>query len=102
MSIETEFALKRGIVIAHDNRFSQSAEGFIKSNALHFEFEDSSFVPVRPSETESECKFYYCVRGESADEANSKMMKFKEVFKKIPYRITEITKRRKINAHSVF
>ncbi len=53
---------------------------FIPSNVLRFNFEDGSFVAVRPSGTEPKCKVYYCIAGKTKAEATEKLSKFKEFF----------------------
>ncbi len=57
-------------------------QGFPSSNVLRFIFDDTSWVAVRPSGTEPKCKFYFCIRGKTSDEAKAKLAKFKEVFEK--------------------
>ena len=56
--------------------------GFPSSNVLRFIFDDTSWVAVRPSGTEPKCKFYFCIRGNTRDEAKEKLCKFKAVFEK--------------------
>lgn len=56
--------------------------GFPSSNVLRFVFDDTSWVAVRPSGTEPKCKFYFCIRGKTADDAKAKLDKFKAVFEK--------------------
>ncbi len=46
--------------------------GFTKSDVLKFYLEDGSWIAVRPSGTEPKCKFYYCVKGNSVQEAKDK------------------------------
>ncbi|MBR5922560.1 MAG: phospho-sugar mutase, partial [Clostridia bacterium] len=60
--------------------FNTPKEGFVKSNVLHYEFEDGSFVAVRPSGTEPKCKFYYCVRSDTEQNAKKKLEEFKRIF----------------------
>ena len=55
-------------------------EDFVPSNVLRFNFEDGSFVAIRPSGTEPKCKVYYCVKGNSPDDASSKLAAFKAEF----------------------
>ncbi len=55
-------------------------EDFIPSNVLRFNFEDGSFVAVRPSGTEPKCKVYYCISGKTREEAEQKLIKFKDFF----------------------
>ena len=71
-----------GIKVLKITDYNNPPEGFLKSNVLHFEFEDGSFAAVRPSGTEPKCKFYYCVRGENTAEAQKKAAAFKEAFEK--------------------
>ena len=56
--------------------------GFPSSNVLRFIFDDTSWVAVRPSGTEPKCKFYFCIRGNTRDEAKEKLSAFKAVFEK--------------------
>ena len=60
--------------------FLNPPEGFIASNVLLYQFEDGSFVAVRPSGTEPKCKFYYCVCATTKAEAEAKVVSFKQVF----------------------
>lgn len=55
-------------------------EGFVKSNVLRYNFEDGSFVAVRPSGTEPKCKVYYCICGKDKVDAEQKLVKYKQVF----------------------
>lgn len=55
-------------------------EDFVPSNVLRFNFEDGSFVAVRPSGTEPKCKVYYCISGKTKAEAEEKLTLFKEFF----------------------
>ena len=55
-------------------------EGFITSNVLLYNFEDGSFVAVRPSGTEPKCKIYYCVCGNTKADAEAKLLSLKEYF----------------------
>ena len=56
--------------------------GFPSSNVLRFIFDDTSWVAVRPSGTEPKCKFYFCIRAKTRDEAKEKLSAFKAVFEK--------------------
>lgn len=60
--------------------FMNLPEGFIASNVLLYQFEDGSFVAVRPSGTEPKCKFYYCACATTKAEAEAKVAAFKQVF----------------------
>ncbi len=46
--------------------------GFAVSDVLKYYLEDGSWIAIRPSGTEPKCKFYYCVRGNSAANAHEK------------------------------
>lgn len=60
--------------------FLNPPEGFIASNVLLYQFEDGSFVAVRPSGTEPKCKFYYCACAITKADAEAKTFSFKRVF----------------------
>lgn len=60
--------------------FLTPPEGFIASNVLLYQFEDGSFVAVRPSGTEPKCKFYYCACATTKADAEAKALLFKQVF----------------------
>lgn len=47
-------------------------EGFTKSDVLKYFLEDGSWIAIRPSGTEPKCKFYYCVKGTSMEDAHAK------------------------------
>ena len=49
-----------------------------KSNVLKYYLEDGSWIAARPSGTEPKCKFYFSIKGTTADDAASKT----EVFHK--------------------
>lgn len=69
-----------GVRVKKITDYENPPEGFIKSNVLHYEFEDGSFVAVRPSGTEPKCKLYYCICGKTEKEAKQKMSEFKKKF----------------------
>ena len=48
-------------------------EDFVPSNVLRFNFEDSSFVAIRPSGTEPKVKFYYLLLAKDQADAEAKM-----------------------------
>jgi len=54
--------------------------GFPPSNVLRYLLADGSWVAVRPSGTEPKCKYYYCVVGESREEAAEKHAAMRKVF----------------------
>lgn len=47
-------------------------EGFSRSNVLKYYLADGSWIAIRPSGTEPKCKFYYCIKGASAQDAEAK------------------------------
>lgn len=59
-------------------------EGFgklAKSNVLKYDFEDGSWVAVRPSGTEPKLKIYYCTSGRTEAAAIKKQKQFKKIIK---------------------
>ncbi len=61
-----------GCLKRYENGSEQALIGFTKSDVLKFCLEDGSWIAVRPSGTEPKCKFYYCVRGTSKENAKEK------------------------------
>ena len=49
-----------------------------KSNVLKYYLEDGSWIAARPSGTEPKCKFYYCVKGTSLEDAHSKTLAYQK------------------------
>lgn len=49
---------------------------FTKSDVLKYYLEDGSWIAIRPSGTEPKCKFYYCIKGTSLDNAHEKTLAF--------------------------
>ena len=47
-------------------------EGFSRSNVLKYYLADGSWIAIWPSGTEPKCKFYYCIKGTSAEDAETK------------------------------
>lgn len=52
--------------------------GFTKSDVLKYYLEDGSWIAVRPSGTEPKCKFYYCIKGENAEDAHEKTLNYQK------------------------
>lgn len=69
-----------GVKVKETIDFLNPPKDFISSNVLLYNFEDGSFVAVRPSGTEPKCKIYYCVCGKTREESLSKLKTFKEYF----------------------
>ncbi len=61
---------KDSIVVENDEQ--KTLEGFAVSDVLKYYLCDGSWIAIRPSGTEPKCKFYYCVKGSSLEEANTK------------------------------
>lgn len=57
--------------------------GFTKSDVLKYYLEDGSWIAVRPSGTEPKCKFYYCIKGASKEDAHNKTVHFQEAMKEL-------------------
>lgn len=65
-----------GCLKRYENGSETDLVGFVKSEVLKFYLEDGSWIAVRPSGTEPKCKFYYCVKGNSKDEAKAKTVAY--------------------------
>lgn len=52
-------------------------------NVLKFGLVDGSWIAIRPSGTEPKCKFYYCIRANTKEEANQKLNYYQETIKSI-------------------
>lgn len=57
---------------------TQPLTGFTKSDVLKYYLEDGSWIAVRPSGTEPKCKFYYCIKGSSKEDAHEKTLSFQK------------------------
>lgn len=57
--------------------------GFTKSDVLKYYLEDGSWIAVRPSGTEPKCKFYYCIKGASKEDAHNKTVHFQQSMKEL-------------------
>lgn len=57
--------------------------GFTKSDVLKYYLEDGSWIAVRPSGTEPKCKFYYCIKGNSKEDAHEKTVAYQQAMKKL-------------------
>lgn len=55
-----------------ENGVIAALEGFSRSNVLKYYLDDGSWIAIRPSGTEPKCKFYYCIKGVSAQDAEAK------------------------------
>ena len=53
------------------------------ADVLKFYLEDGSWIAVRPSGTEPKCKFYYCIKADTEEEANKKESIYKEAIEKL-------------------
>ena len=57
---------------------SQVRPAFTKSDVLKYYLEDGSWIAVRPSGTEPKCKFYYCIKVASNEDAHNKTVHFQK------------------------
>ena len=57
--------------------------GFTKSDVLKYYLEDGSWIAVRPSGTEPKCKFYYCIKGNSKEDAHKKTVAYQQAMKEL-------------------
>lgn len=61
-----------------DHGVESELTGFTKSDVLKYFLEDGSWIAVRPSGTEPKCKFYYCIKGTSVEDAHNKTLHFQK------------------------
>ncbi|MGM9948309.1 phospho-sugar mutase [Floccifex sp.] len=52
--------------------------GFTKSDVLKYYLEDGSWIAARPSGTEPKIKFYYCIKGNSKEDAHAKTLNYQK------------------------
>lgn len=52
--------------------------GFTKSDVLKYYLEDGSWIAARPSGTEPKIKFYYCIKGNSKEDAHAKTLNYQQ------------------------
>ena len=57
--------------------------GFTKSDVLKYYLADGSWIAIRPSGTEPKCKFYYCIKGTSLENAHDKTVSFQNAIKEL-------------------
>lgn len=57
--------------------------GFTKSDVFKYYLEDGSWIAVRPSGTEPKCKFYYCIKGNSKEDAHEKTVAYQQAMKEL-------------------
>lgn len=55
---------------------SSPLTGFTQADVLKYYLADGSWIAIRPSGTEPKCKFYYCIKGSTIDEAKAKTKTF--------------------------
>lgn len=68
---------------AYENGTVTKLVDFPSSDVLKFFLEDGSWIAVRPSGTEPKCKFYFCVKGTSIEDAKTKTKAYQEFMKEI-------------------
>lgn len=61
-----------------ENGKESELTGFTKSDVLKYYLADGSWIAIRPSGTEPKCKFYYCVKGKTVEEAKAKTKAYQE------------------------
>lgn len=64
-----------------ENGKEEELTGFTKSDVLKYYLEDGSWIAIRPSGTEPKCKFYYCVKGSSLQDAHDKTLAYQQAMK---------------------
>ena len=68
--------------IAYEGDKESKLEGFVSSDVLKYFLEDGSWIAIRPSGTEPKCKFYYCIKGSSNENAHEKGNVLKKAMEK--------------------
>lgn len=58
-------------------------EGFTKSEVLKYYLEDGSWIAIRPSGTEPKMKIYYCIKGNSIEDAKAKAASYQKFMKEV-------------------
>ena len=69
---------KLPFVVNEVKDYSRGIDGLPKSDVLKFFLENDGWFAVRPSGTEPKIKFYFGIRGNSAEESKKILMKLKE------------------------
>lgn len=57
--------------------------GFTKSDVLKYYLNDGSWIAIRPSGTEPKCKFYYCIKGTTIQDAKAKTKVYQDAIAKL-------------------
>lgn len=64
--------------VIKENGRTEELKGFVKSDVLKYFLADGSWIAVRPSGTEPKCKFYFCIKGENAEDAHAKTLGYQK------------------------
>lgn len=65
----------------HENHTKTNLKGFDSADVLKYYLADGSWIAIRPSGTEPKCKFYYCVKGKSMQDAKNQTQCYQEAMK---------------------
>ena len=71
--------------VIKENGTDSELSGFTKSDVLKYYLADGSWIAIRPSGTEPKCKFYFCIKGTSLQDAHEKTVAYQKA-------IAEMTK----------
>lgn len=71
--------------VIKENGTVSELSGFTKSDVLKYYLADGSWIAIRPSGTEPKCKFYFCIKGNSLQDAHEKTVAYQKA-------IAEMTK----------
>ena len=72
-----------GIAVAERKDYTQGVDDLPKANVLKYFFEGGGWLAVRPSGTEPKIKFYYSVKGETLEEAETKVTVLQSAVKEL-------------------
>ncbi len=64
--------------VIKENGTVSELKGFTKSDVLKYYLEDGSWIAIRPSGTEPKCKFYFCIKGDSLENAHEKTVSYQK------------------------
>ena len=82
---DTKVTLWQDFLTKQESDFTKESvlEGYDTSDVLKYFLEDGSWIAVRPSGTEPKVKIYFCVLGDSSDNAKKKSENYHQAMKEL-------------------